>query len=128
MDVSKFLSKVLGLYLIIVSIMMITNMQQFTANVTSLINNNAAMFLTGFVTLILGLLMVVSHNVWQWNWRVIITLFSWIVLLKGLSLLLYPQFIDKTTVLFVKNADAAYIAGAFDFVLGVVLCNFGFKR
>lgn len=128
MDVSKFLSKAIGIYLIIVSIAMLVNMHQFTVNVNNLVNNAPLMFVTGFFTLILGILMVLSHNIWQWNWRVIITIIAWISLLKGASIILYPQFIDKSTILFIQNINIAYIAAGFDFVLGVLLTYFGFKR
>lgn len=86
------------------------------------------MFVTGFFTLILGLLMVVSHNIWQWNWRIVITVLSWITLFKGASIIIYPQFIDKTSLLFVQNMSFAYIAAGVDFVLGILLIYFGFKR
>lgn len=128
MDVSKFLSKAIGIYLIIVSIAMLVNMHQFIVNVNNLVNNAPLMFVTGFFTLILGILMVLSHNIWQWNWRVIITIIAWISLLKGASIILYPQFIDKSTILFIQNINIAYIAAGFDFVLGVLLTYFGFKR
>lgn len=70
MDISKFLSKVIGIYLIVVAIAMFVNTHQFMIDVNSLINDAPLMFVTGFFTLILGLLMVVSHNVWQGNWRI----------------------------------------------------------
>lgn len=128
MDISKFLSKVLGLYLIIISIVMLINMQQFASYISSLISDAPLIFVTGFFTLILGLLMVVSHNVWQWNWRVIITIISWIVLLKGISILFFPQFMNKISILFIQNMSFAYIAPCFDFAIGVLLSYFGFKR
>jgi len=128
MDISKFLSKVIGIYLIIVSLAMLINMHQFISYVNSLISDTPVLFVTGVFTLILGLFMVVSHNIWQWNWRVIITIFSWIALLKGASIVLCPQFIDKTTLLFVQNINIAYIAAGFDLIIGILLSYFGFKR
>ena len=86
------------------------------------------MFVTGYFTLIIGLLMVVSHNIWQWDWRVVITLLAWLTLFKGLSIIIFPQFLDKTTILFLKNTYLQYIASYIDFVLGMLLCYFGFKR
>ena len=97
MDRSKFLSKVIGLYLIIVSAAILTNMQQFITQVNNLVNNAPLMFMTGFCTTIIGLLMVVSHNIWQLSWRFIITFIAWVTLIKGVSIVLYPQYIDKTT-------------------------------
>lgn len=128
MNVSKFLGKVLGIYFIIVSIAMFLNMQQFIIYVNSLINNASLMFVTGFFTLILGLLMVVSHNIWRWDWRVLITLIAWIALLKGISIIFYPYFIDHATILFIHNLHIAYASAGVDLVLGLLLSYFGFKR
>lgn len=86
------------------------------------------MFIAGFFTLILGVLLVVSHNRWVWNWRVIITVIAWLTLIKGASIILYPIFIDKMTLLFLQNMNAAYVAAGIDFLLGGLLCYFGFKR
>jgi uncharacterized membrane protein len=63
MDISRFLGKVLGLYFIIVSVAMLVDMNLFAGYVNKLINDEPALFVAGFFTLILGLLMVVSHNV-----------------------------------------------------------------
>lgn len=37
------------------------------------INNPSLMFVIGFFILILGILMVIAHNIWEWNWKVLIT-------------------------------------------------------
>jgi len=127
MDVSKFLAKVMGIYFIIVSVAMLVNMQQFKIYISNLINDPSQMFVAGFFTLILGILVVVAHNIWQWNWKVIITIVGWIGILKGTSLIFYPQFLDKLTILFLQNQNTAYIAASIDLIFGILLCYFGFK-
>ena len=128
MDKSRFLAKAVGIYLVIISLSMLINMQHFINMVNSLINNMQLMFVTGFFTLIIGLLFVLSHNIWQWNWRVIITIIAWLTLIKGISIILYPQFIDKTTVLFTYNTTVSYLTAVIDMVFGILLCYFGFRR
>ncbi len=128
MDVSKFLSKVIGLYFIIITTAMFVNMPQFINNVEQLIHDAPLMFVTGFFTLILGLLMVVAHSVWQWNWRVMVTLIAWITLIKGSTILFFPQLMDTTTMVFLRSASIQYMAAGFDFILGVLFCYFGFKH
>ena len=44
---------------------------------------------------VLGLLLVLSHNVWTTDWRVIITLVGWLTLLKGIALMLWPDRVAK---------------------------------
>lgn len=128
MDNSRFLSKAVGIYLIFVSCAMFTNMQQFMTYISSLINNSSLMFVTGFFTLILGILMVLSHNIWQLNWRIILTIISWIVLLKGATIVICPEFIDQVTLLFLQNINFAYLTAGFDLIIGILLCYFGFKH
>lgn len=127
-DTSKFLAKVIGIYQIIISAMMLMNMNRFTSMIYILITNAPLMLIIGSFTLILGILLVVSHNIWQWSWRIIVTLVAWIVLLKGISIILFPEFIDKITILFVQNTTFAYCIAGLDFILGAVLIYFGFKR
>ncbi len=128
MDTSKFLSKVLGIYLLIISVAMFVNMHQFTQYVYKLINDVPLMFVTGFFTLILGLLIVVSHNIWQWSWRVVITIIGWLILFKGMSIIFFPEFIDSLSLSFVHHLNFAYAGAGFDFILGVLLTYWGFKR
>lgn len=128
MDTSKFLAKVIGIYETIISIAMLVNMHQFTNNISGLLNNAPLMLIVGSFTLILGVLLVVSHNIWQWNWRIIITIIAWIVLLKGASIVLYPHALDKLTILFIQNMIFAYTIASIDFILGIILIYFGFKR
>ncbi|MFZ2315351.1 MAG: hypothetical protein WAW86_06820 [Gammaproteobacteria bacterium] len=128
MNKSIFLGRVLGIYLIIISLSMLLQMQVFFERVNALIGNPALMFVVGFFTLILGVLVVVGHNVWRWDWRVLITIIGWLILLKGASIIFYPQFIDHATALFIQNMTVAYVVGGIDLLLGVVLCYFGFRR
>ena len=128
MDISKFLSKVIGIYLIIMSLAMLINLPQFINSVNTLIHDAPLMFVTGCFTSILGILMVVSHNSWQWNWRVVITIFAWLILLKGVSIILFPQFIDRTAILFMQDTNVVYGTAGFDFVLGLLLCYFGYSH
>ncbi|VVC75550.1 hypothetical protein AQUSIP_08400 [Aquicella siphonis] len=128
MNISRFLSKVLGIYLVIVSVALLVNLREFAGYVDALIRDAPLMFITGFFTLIIGIMMVVSHNIWKWDWRVIITILSWVILIKGASIILYPHFVDQLSILFVQNTLFAYAAGIVDFFLGLMLCYFGFRR
>lgn len=128
MNTSKFLARVIGIYQIIISIVILVDLPRFSEIILSLINNTPVMFVTGCFTLLIGTLMVVSHNVWQWHWRLIITIVAWLTFLKGISILLFPQFINEITRLFVQNMFFAYTTAVIDFIFGALLIYFGFKR
>lgn len=128
MDSSKKLTRILGLYIIIIGFALLINMDLFKTLIQNLIDDKPLMFVTGFFTLILGLIMVVIHNIWQWNWRLLTTLIGWIVLLKGLSLILFPSLIDKLTLIFLQNSMFGYLAAGINILLGFILCYCSFKN
>ena len=80
MELSVFLAKVLGLYLVIVAPAALLNRKHFPRLIKEFSDSLAMVVLSGFVALVLGLLLVVSHNVWTADWRVIITLLGWVTL------------------------------------------------
>lgn len=128
MELSKFLSKVIGIYLIIISMAMFINMHQFTIYAHHLLNDVHLIFVIGLYIIIFGILMVVSHNIWQWNWQVLVTIFAWLIFFKGISLIFYPDLINKMAALFIHSTCCAYIAAGGDFLLGVLFSYFGYKR
>ncbi len=127
MDISKKVAQILGLYMIIISIALLVHMDLFKEIVQNLIHDKPLIFITGIFTLILGLIMVVTHNVWQWNWRLITTLIGWIVLLKGLNLILFPSLMDQITFFFLQTSMFGYLAASINILLGFILCYCSFK-
>lgn len=127
MDVSIFLAKVIGLYLLIMAIALFVNGQKIKPIMSDLVRNPALMFMIGFICLILGLLLVIGHNLWVADWRVLITIIGWLTLIKGVSRVIYPQMDSKMVNFFLESHSAIYIAALIDLVLGVFLIYFGFS-
>lgn len=53
--------------------------------------SSAAVLVTGVVELVLGTAMVVGHNVWAFDFRVVITLIGWVLLARGVGRTLFPS-------------------------------------
>jgi len=83
-----FLSKLIRLYSILISLAMVTHKQAAIETVTSLIQNQPALFLLGLIAMLSGLAMILAHNVWSGGaLPVIVTLLGWWTLVKGLLFL-----------------------------------------
>lgn len=66
-------------------------------DVKRLIVENRAFGLTyGYLSLFLGLISVLLHNIWTMDWHVLITIFGWLALLKGIIVIAWPE-ISKNT-------------------------------
>ncbi len=90
-----FLATVIGWYLVIFSLFVFFKHEYMKSVVKDIMTNRGQFFIVAVMTLILGLLMVTSHNVWVMGWPVIITIFSWLVLIGGLIRLFCPDTVHK---------------------------------
>ncbi|MDD5613525.1 MAG: hypothetical protein PHQ54_00435 [Candidatus Omnitrophica bacterium] len=79
-------------------------------------------FFSGFITLVLGMLIVTYHNIWVKNWTVLVTIIGWMALFKGVTLILFPQFISSFKGIY-KNGR---LLGVFMIALGLLFGYFGF--
>lgn len=79
------------------------------------------LILISLLAIILGLLNVLFHNVWEANVSIVITLFGWFSLIKGGVLFAYPKHIipwfENITVRFIQ------VMYVLLFLLGVFLLN-----
>lgn len=73
---------------------------------------------TGYITLLMGLVTIILHNVWVVSWEVAITILGWSTLLKGISKIGFPDLIHKQAQKFKKNQ---WLSGVFMIMLGVWL-------
>src|SRR5690242_2595283 len=103
MDVSIFLAKALGLYVLIMAIMMFAKEKKVKVIVKEMCSDPAMMFLSGCMTLIIGILLVNVHNMWFSDWRILITLIAWITLIKGVIRTLFPHIAVRMINKIMKN-------------------------
>lgn len=125
MDSSLFLGKILGLYLVIVGLAYILNRNFFQEMIRDFDKNTAVYLLGSIIALLFGLFIVVSHNVWEWSWRVVITVIGYLGLIKGVLLLNFPNGWKKVSKLFVHKEMNLYFGGI-SIVLGIFLLYHSF--
>jgi hypothetical protein len=80
---TTFLSRLIGLFSILVSLSLVTHKQATLETLTALVHNPPLLLTFGMVWLITGLAMVLGHNVWSGGaLPVIVTLVGWLILLR----------------------------------------------
>jgi hypothetical protein len=88
---TKFLAKLMGLWIVLAVLSMVANRQATIATLTALFADPALMFVTGVFTLLIGLAVVLGHNRWHGGaLPVIVTIYGWAALIKGLLFLWLP--------------------------------------
>ena len=83
-------------------------------------------YVTGLITFVAGLAIVLFHNIWVLDWRVIITVFGWIALIKGAWLVILPGTLVKVAEAYLKNIKLVVIPWIIMLALGIFLTIKGY--
>ncbi len=102
MCLSTFYALLMGFYIVAVSFAMLVHQTRYKKLVGDLLGNHLVLALTGFLQLIFGLIIVITHNVWVSSWVVVITVLGWIAVLQGICRIYCPEHFAQ----FAKNMQA----------------------
>ena len=128
MSTSIFLAKLLGPILLVAGIAMLVNRKQLDAIAQELLGSPLLLLLLGIIDFAIGLAIVLTHNVWVADWRVIITLLGWLLLVRGAVRMLVPEQAKALGTKLLKNSTVICASLAVTIALGVVLSSFGYTR
>lgn len=123
---SLILAKIAGLYCLFVGLAMLINPHRFKTMIHDFVHSPAALHLAAFITLILGIILTVFHNVWTWDWRVLITIVAWLTLIKGLILLFVPTLTIKSGKAMESSNTFYVITAIITLLVGIILAYYGF--
>ena len=124
MDVSLFLAKFWGWYLIIFFVILSfkpIRIKQIFEDV----KDRKFLNLASFIAIIIGLLNILFHNIWEPDWRFFITVLGWISLFMGLVGFVFPvKIVIWNEYINIKLIQVIYVIL---FLLGVFLLNMGYQ-
>ena len=128
MNSSNFLARLLGPMLLVIGLSMAVNRKTYTAMATEFLASRSLVYLAGVFALTGGLAIVLNHNVWAADWRIIITLLGWISTLAGVVRLLLPDLVQRLGRGMLKTEQPILWAGIVWIVLGAILCFAGYAH
>ena len=126
MIISLFLAKFLGLYMLIVSLAILVRRHFFITVIREYAASHAYMYVTGFLAVFVGLLIVLAHNIWVVNWFVLITIIGWLFLLKGLARIFFPEYCGKLLNKWSNHPYFLTVVAILTLLISLYLIYFGF--
>jgi len=88
---SIVLARIIGLFGAISTLLILLRYKAAMAMEEQAAKNAVLVYASGFLILLMGVVLVVIHPIWTSDWRVIITIIGWLVFLKGLLRILSPE-------------------------------------
>ncbi len=85
METSILLAKLIGTTLLFFGLFILTGVERMRRIGRAFLDSEALMFMSGAITLPVGLAIVITHNVWVADWQVLITIIGWIAVFAGIA-------------------------------------------
>lgn len=126
METSIFIARIIGPSYIIIAAGIMLNLKFYQKVMEDYCKNAALVFWGGLLALLIGFLILLSHNAWVANWTVIITIFGWGGIIKGIWLIIFPNTVSKFMQAYQKNKTLLVVHSFVALSLGVCLTIFGY--
>ena len=126
MGTSIFLAKLIGPVCLVIGLALLINRVAFRTLAGEFLNSPALMFLSGVITLPAGLAIVLTHNVWAADTRILITILGWLAVIGGVVRILAPQRAAAIGRTMFANPATMTISTWVTVLIGVLLCFFGY--
>ncbi len=123
MNMSTVWARILGLYVVIICIGMFEHLNTYKELIKEMSHSPSLNITFGLFTLLLGLAVVVTHNVYR-GWPLIVTVLGYWICMKGIILLYFPAWVNQFIAFWQdKNFNLALIPGL---SMGIILLYCGF--
>jgi len=125
METSILIAKILATVYLSFSIGLLFSSKYYKEILPKLVDNSSFLILGGFMAIVFGFLILEFHNYWNSDWTIVITIFGWLSLLKGIILIVFPQIFTGYKSIILKADNQKYIL-MFILILGAFFAYFGF--
>jgi hypothetical protein len=106
---------------------MLTEGDAYSSLLKEFIGSRALIFVTGALALLAGLVVVNAHNLWVRDWRVIVTVLGWLLIVRGVSNLVFPGTVQTLGDRMIASHAGVLAGAAVTIVLGAILSIMGYE-
>jgi hypothetical protein len=123
---AELISGFAGPLLMAVSAALLINRRTIAGVINDISNAHGFIFFAGILTLLAGLAIVRAHNVWAFEWSLIVTLLGWMAVIGGIVRILWPDRIAAISNKILNNENAVTAWALVALLLGAFLTAKGY--
>lgn len=127
METSILLARILGPLLIVAGAGVLLNSDHYRAMAANFLKNAELYYFSGTLAFTAGVAMILHHNIWVADWRVVITLIGWSFMIKGAARILFPTMGSNLADNLVRSRSTMMLMGVILLAAGGWLAYHGFK-
>jgi hypothetical protein len=123
MDNAIWLATIFGPFLAIIGLWMLVYSDHNNKVIVSIKNTPGLFYYMAFINLLIGLVVVSMYNRWEWNLALLVTLYGWIAIIRGVLAFFVPKLMMDWMM---SHRGFMRGCGIVPLVWGLALCWFGF--
>jgi uncharacterized membrane protein HdeD (DUF308 family) len=127
MELSLLIAKITAVIYVSASLGGFLNRDYYRRLSEDIYRNAGLTYMVGFLAVIVGVLIVYYHNLWEKDWTVLITLIGWLALIKGVLIIVFPKFVQRLSKSLLTDR-ALQIYPYLTLLVGLLFGYFGFFR
>jgi hypothetical protein len=126
-SISETIAGLMGPVLIAIAASLLLNRKNLPEMTVQIGNDWALVLISGVLMFVAGLAIVRVHNIWEANWRGLVTVLGWLSFAGGLMRIMYPRQLAAMAPSIVENPARLVIPMFLMLCLGVYLTLKGYR-
>ena len=128
MEPAVFIARLTGPALVVIGVGVLLNEANYAAVITEAAHSPTLIYLSGLLTLPLGLAILNVHRAWTANWRVVVTVLGWLLAIGGVIRIVLPQFTAALAITLYSGSAGLTIFAVVMLALGGYLSFQGYRQ
>jgi hypothetical protein len=127
MPPAVFIARLTGPSLVVIGVGVLLNEANYAAMITEAAHSPTLIYLSGLLTLPLGLAILNVYRAWTADWRVVITILGWLLAIGGVIRIVLPQFTATLATAMYSTSAGLTVFAVVMLVLGGYLSFEGYR-
>ena len=127
MPAPVFIARLIGPIFVVVGIGVLLNHQHYAAMIAEAVRSAALVYFSGVLALAAGLAILNTYRAWTADWRVIVTVLGWLMLIAGVVRIVVPWVTVSLATALYSGSAAIAIVGVIVLVVGGYLSFQGYR-
>jgi uncharacterized protein YjeT (DUF2065 family) len=116
MEATLLVAKIFGVYLVVAGLFLLIKGKTVPSLLRDFFDHPAMSYLTGIILITLSATYLLQYNIWTGFWQTVVTIFVWLVFIKGILYIFAPKVLSRM----VKNFTGAFrVYGVIAVIIGV---------
>jgi len=128
MHPAVLIARLVGPLFVAIGLGILLNASFYAGAIVEAVHSPTLVYLSGIASLLAGLAILNAYRAWTANWRIIVTVLGWVLVVAGVIRIVLPRVTAMLATTIYSGPTALAIAGIIVLVLGGYLSFEGYRQ